>query len=249
VQPVAGGYVLISSRNTWTTYLIDQATGAIVWRLGGKQSTFDLGSGVHFAWQHDAKLQPNGTISLFDNESFPDEASQSRAVDIALDDGTHTASLVEQYTYPGAGILSESQGDTQPLPNGDVFVGWGQVGEATEFDSAGAVTFDLRLPAPTGSYRAFRFPWSGQPRTRPALRAATPGRKVTQLWASWNGATDVAAWRVLAGGSPGALKPVRTYRSRGFETAITAPTTARYLVVQALSVKGAVLRNSDIARP
>jgi hypothetical protein len=246
VEPVADGDLLISSRNTWATYLISATTGAIAWRLGGKNSSFSLGSGVHFAWQHDAELQPDGTLSLFDNEAWPNEASQSRAVDIALDDTKHTASLVHEFTYPGAGILSESQGDTQLLSNGDVLVGWGQVGEATEFAPNGAVTFDLRLASPTGSYRAFRFPWHAQPDTPPALRAAKPGRKLTGLWASWNGATEVARWRVIAGSSPTHLATVGTYPSRGFETAIIVPTTAPYVRVAALSANGAVLASSAV---
>jgi Arylsulfotransferase (ASST) len=247
IEPLADGQVLISSRNTWTTYLISQTDGSIVWRLGGKESTFNLGSGVHFAWQHDAQFLPDGTLSLFDNESFPDEAAESRAVDIALDAGTRTASLVRQFTYPGTGILSESQGDTQLLPNGDSFIGWGQVGQATEFAPSGAVTFDMHLAAPTGSYRAVRFPWSALPRTRPSVRAATPIH-ATQLWASWNGATGVASWRVLAGNGPSALKSVGSYPTQGFETAIRAPTTARYVEVQALSSTGAVMRSSPVVK-
>jgi hypothetical protein len=247
IEPLADGHVLISSRNTWSTYLIDEANGAIVWRLGGKESTFNLGSGVHFAWQHDAKLLPDGTLSLFDNESFPDEASESRAVDISLDAGTRTASLVHQFTYPGPGILSESQGDTQLLSNGDSFIGWGQVGQATEFAPNGTLTFDMRLAVPTGSYRAFRFPWSATPGWAPAVRTATPTR-ATQLWASWNGATGVASWRVLAGDSPAALKSVGTYPAQGFETSIRAPTTAHYLEVQALSSTGAVMRSSRVVK-
>ena len=245
VEPQSNGDLLISSRNTWATYLVSGTDGSIIWRLGGKESTFNLGSGVHFAWQHDAQFLPDGTLSLFDNESFPTEASESRAVDISLDPTARTASLVRQFVYPGTGILSESQGDTQLLPNGDSFVGWGQVGEATEFAPSGAVTFDMHLASPTGSYRAFRYAWSAQPAWRPALRAAHPGTHGTALWASWNGATGVASWRVLAGNSPSRLAAIGTYPSTGFETAITAPTTtARYVEVQALSASGAVLRSS-----
>ena len=74
VDPLANGGLLISSRNTWKTYLISQTTGAVIWRLGGKHSTFTLGTGVPFAWQHDAYLLPDGTISLLDNEAAPAQA-------------------------------------------------------------------------------------------------------------------------------------------------------------------------------
>ncbi len=151
---------------------------------------------------------------------------------------------MREFTYPGAGILSESQGDTQLLSNGDVLVGWGQVVEATEFARTGAVTFDIRLASPTGSYRAFRFPWHAQPRTQPSLRTARPGTRYTALWASWNGATDVARWRVMAGSSPSHLASVGSYPARGFETGITVPTTAPHVRVEALSARGSLLASS-----
>ena len=248
VDPLADGNVLISSRNTWATYLINGTTGALIWRLGGKQSSFNLGSGVSFAWQHDAEMLPDGTISLFNNEASPAEATESSALDIAVDTDAGTATLVHQFTYPGQGILSESQGDVQLLANGDSFVGWGQAGEITEFSSSGALTFDMQVATPASTYRAFRYVWNGQPVTAPAVVAATPGKSATELYTSWNGATTVAAWRVLAGASRRKLATLGTFPSTGFETAISAPTTAAFIRVQALSASGAVLRSSGVIK-
>jgi hypothetical protein len=165
IDPLPDGELLISSRNTWATYLISETTGGVIWRLGGKKSSFSLGSGVSFAWQHDAELQPDGTISLFNNDASPAEAKESSVLDIALDPAAHTATLVRALTYPGQGILSESQGDMQALPGGDVFVGWGQAGDVSEFSTAGVLTFDMHLAAPASTYRAYRYPWNGQPET------------------------------------------------------------------------------------
>jgi hypothetical protein len=72
---------------------------------------------------------------------------------------------------------------------------------------------------------------------------------------SWNGATDVAAWRVLAGSAPGSLQPRATVPATGFETAMTLAKTygdaARkqygYVAVQALDVAGHVLGTSRTA--
>jgi Arylsulfotransferase (ASST) len=247
IDPLSNGEVLVSSRNTWTTYLISEATGAVLWRLGGKHSSFSLGSGVKFAWQHDAQLLPDGTISLFDNEAAPAEAKQSRALDIAIDTNANTATVVRQLTYPGQGILSNSQGDVQLLPNGDDLVGWGQAGEVSEFSPSNQITFDMHFSSPANTYRAFRFPWSAQPSTPPALQAASASHGARELWASWNGATDVAGWRVLAGNSASSLRSVGKFASTGFETAIRAPTTARYLRVQALSSTGSVLGTSALS--
>ena len=248
IDPLANGELLISSRNTWATYLINQATGRLVWRLGGKKSSFRLGPGVRFAWQHDALMRPDGTISLFDNEAAPAEASESRVLDIAVDAGAHSATLVHQLTYPGQGILSESEGSVQRLANGDEFIGWGQTGEVSELSPTGQLTFDMHLAPPGGTYQASRVVWNAQPVTQPALAAAGPVQGVTQLYASWNGATGVAGWRVLAGSSPTTLAVVGIYPTQGFETAIAAPTTAPYLRVQALSADGSLLRSSRVVK-
>jgi hypothetical protein len=246
IDPLPNGEFLISSRNTWTTDLISETTGAVLWRLGGKHSSFSLGAGVKFAWQHDAQLLPDGTISLFDNEAAPAEAKQSRALDIAIDTTANTAKVVRQLTYPGQGILSDSQGDVQLLPNGDDLVGWGQAGEVSEFSPTGQITFDMHFSSPANTYRAFRFPWAARPSTPPALAVATASHGARELWASWNGATDVSGWRVLAGSSATSLRSVGSFASAGFETAIRAPTTARYVRVQALSSAGAVLATSAL---
>lgn len=246
IDPLANGDLLVSSRNTWTTYLISEASGAVLWRLGGKHSSFSFATGDQFAWQHDAQLLPDGTISLFDNEAAPAEAKQSRVLDIALDTNANTATVVRQLTYPGQGILSDSQGDVQELPNGDDFVGWGQAGAASEFSNSGQLTFDMHFASPANSYRAFRFPWNAQPTTPPAVLAASVAHGARELWVSWNGATGVAAWRVLAGSSPKSLRVIGTYASAGFETAIRAPTAAPLVQVQALSASGTLLASSHV---
>jgi hypothetical protein len=247
VQALSDGTLLLSSRNTWAVYRISEATGRVLWRLGGKRSTFKLGAGLSFAWQHDARLLPDGTISLFNNEADPSEASQSSALDIAIDTRTHTATLVHRLTYPGRGLLSGSQGDVQPLANGDSFVGWGALGKASEFTSSGKLSFDMRLAAPTSLYRAFRVAWHAQPVEPPALAIAPAGNS-SRLYASWNGATDVAGWRVLAGASAGSLTTIGTYPRTGFETTIEVRTAAPYIRVQALSATGSLLRTSALVK-
>ena len=245
IDPLPDGELLLSARNTWAVYLVNPTTGAIEWQLGGRASTFALGAGVRFAWQHDAIQLANGTITLFDNEAGPQEATQSRAIDIAIDPATRTASLVSQITYPGPGLLALSQGNIQELGNGDSLVDWGQAGDVSEFSPKGSLTFDMHLPTPANSYRAFREAWQAQPATRPAL-AALAIRRRTEIWVSWNGATNVTAWRVLAGRSPRRMHAVGTYPSSGFETAISAPTAKRLVQVQALGAGGVLLRNSRL---
>ena len=94
-----------SARHTWTLYKVNRATGAIMWRLGGKDSDFSLGPGVRFAWQHDARQHPGGVISLFDDEAPPAEASQSRGLFIRADESTMTATFSPGIQTPEKGIV------------------------------------------------------------------------------------------------------------------------------------------------
>jgi Arylsulfotransferase (ASST) len=244
VQPSQN--LLISSRSTWAVYDIGHTYGEVLWALGGRHSFFTLGPNVRFAWQHDATRLADGSIEIFDNEDTPKIGARSRGIDVALNFATHTATLVHEYVDPGQVVLSPSQGDVQQLTNTDRLVGWGQIGLVSEFSVQGALTFQLSLPAPVESYRAYRFPWSAQPATPPAVAASrAAGSATTAIAASWNGATVVVAWQVLAGSSASALAAVGTpVASSGFETAISAATSAPYVAVQALGAGGAVLATS-----
>ena len=168
----------MSARHTWTVYEINKHTGAVVWQLGGKHSSFKLGPGAHFEWQHDARLQPDGTITLFDNGTGPgpQHESQSRALRLRLNVKTHRATLVKAYTNDPS-LLSGSQGDVQVLRDGNVFVGWGAVPYFTEFSAGGRQLFSVYFHGDMETYRAQRFNWWGQPTTPPAIAvdATRPG--------------------------------------------------------------------------
>jgi hypothetical protein len=235
-----GGELLVDSRNTWAAYDIDARTGQIAWSLGGKHSSFALSPGAAPAWQHDAREGPGGTISFFDNGGTPRVHSQSRVTVLALNPQTKTATLLASFVHSKP-LLAASQGDFQPLPGGDWFVGWGQEPFLSEYSPAGQLLFDARLPALYQSYTAFKFPWAAQPSQPPSLavRAGSHGGLVA--YASWNGATAATAWRVLGGSSPRALRPLASARRAGFETAIALPGAARYVSAQALAANGAVL--------
>jgi len=236
------GSLLISARNTWTAYDLDSRTGLVNWRLGGKKSSFAEGPGVQTAYQHDPRELPNGTISLFDNGSSPKIHPQSRGIVVALDPATGTATLVTQLVH-SPGLLAQSQGNTQALPNGDWFVGWGQEPFFSELSPQGTTLFDAHFPPHTQSYRSFRFPWVGTPEQPPLFAYISAGTGSGTVYASWNGATQVAAWRVLAGSSPQTLHPILTAPRSGFETAVALPggTAGPYLSVQALDGAGTVL--------
>ncbi|HEY4276925.1 MAG TPA: arylsulfotransferase family protein [Conexibacter sp.] len=243
------GNFLISARNTHAVYEISRRTGSILWRLGGKRSGFKLGPGASFAFQHDVRRQPDGTITMFDNEATPAKADQSRGIQLRLNMSAMTATLVRQWRHPDR-LLVGAEGNVQTLPNGDVFTSWGQQGHISELTRDGRLLFDLVVPHGSDSYQAFRSPWRGRPLTRPAVAAHRGADGRTTVWASWNGATNVRRWRVVAGDRRGHLKPIgRPVRRAGFETALTVQTHAPLVAVRAIGVGGRALKASRAIAP
>jgi hypothetical protein len=233
--------LLISARNTWATYDIDAQSGQIVWRLGGRHSSFTMAPGTSTAWQHDPRELANGSFSIFDNGASPTVHSQSRGVVVSLEPQGKTATLISQLTHPPP-ISAKSQGNMQALANGDWFIGWGEVPDFSELGPTGQLLFDAHFPAGDQSYRDLRFDWTGTPASRPAF-AVLAAHGTGTVYASWNGATLVAGWRVLVGATTRSLEPVAQAVRSGFESPIPLPagTVGRYLTVQALDATGRVL--------
>jgi hypothetical protein len=242
------GSLLASARNTRALYDIDGRSGQIAWRVGGKRSSFAMGPGTGLAYQHDPRELPDGTISVFDNGASPAVHSQSRGVVLSVDQQRKVVTRVSQIVHTPP-LLAESQGNMQALPNGDWFVGWGQVPQFSEFAAGGQLLFDARFPAGTQSYRSYRFPWSGSPVHAPSLAYQPAAGGGGVVHASWNGATLVDSWRVLAGAAPSALNPVAQAARSGFETAVTlaGATIGPYVSVQAIDASGRVLGASPPA--
>jgi Arylsulfotransferase (ASST) len=176
VKEDTDGNLLVDARNTWTTYKVNRRSGAILWRLGGKASSFTLkaapgqsldDAGVIFAWQHDPEPLGGNLYTLFDNESAgvantgadaQTELPYSRVVTIRVDQRGHTATLVKSDDQPEA-LSASSQGNGQTLNDGNLVVGWGAQPYVSEFSRSGALLFNAKLPAGTVTYRAYRFDW------------------------------------------------------------------------------------------
>jgi EmrB/QacA subfamily drug resistance transporter len=252
IDVTGNGDFLVSMRDTWAAYMVNSDSGKIEWTLGGKKSSFELGPGADFQWQHDVALGPGSTVTMFDDHccqltgggtSVP-ATGPSRGLVLELDRSTHTATLVAQ--YPGGNEFeTEYMGDTQPLSNGNTFVGWGSEPYFSEYSRSGQRLLEGRFPGPDLSYRETVEQWVGLPLSPPVGAAAQRGGKTT-VYASWNGATQVASWRVLAGPGAGKLAAVRSAPRSGFETAIPVPQGYRSFEVQAL---GADRRVIGASRP
>jgi outer membrane protein assembly factor BamB len=164
------GNLLISSRFTWTIYKVNLHTGAIMWQLGGKHSTFAIkaapgqkldSAGEIFAFQHDPEALGGNVYTVFDDESDGQSTlySSSRAVTISLDPATGTATLIKSVNQP-EGLTAGATGSAQTTKNGDLFVSWGGLGYLSEFSPSGKLLFNAKLPDGVGTYRAYWLPWN-----------------------------------------------------------------------------------------
>ncbi|MDQ4045267.1 MAG: arylsulfotransferase family protein, partial [Chloroflexota bacterium] len=239
------GDLIINARHTFAVYKLDRGTGDIVWRLNGKRSDFEMGDGTQFAYSHDAQLHERGKLTVFDNAtSGPTTDVDSRGLVLRLDEEAMTATLASEYHHPDE-IVSVSQANVQTLPNGNVFIGWGSAPVFSEFTSDGELIFNGRFPRGGSSYRAYRFPWVGIPAEPPAVAGGLDCDGPMTVYMSWNGATEVASWRVMGGESAIELTKVASSERKGFETAIEVETDAAYVAVEALDGTGAVIGSSE----
>jgi arylsulfotransferase ASST len=185
------GNLLIDARDTWTTYKVNHRTGAVIWQLGGKASSFTFRAapgqslneaGDIFAWQHDPESLGHGEYTFFDNESAgvantgvgsTAEFGLSRAVRVVLDERRRTATLVQSYDQP-EGLTAPSQGNAQTTGDGNLLVGWGSLPYLSEFSRSGTLLLNAEYPTGVNSYRAYTSPWParGQGRGPWARRAA-----------------------------------------------------------------------------
>jgi hypothetical protein len=244
IQPLARGRVLISARDTSAIYEVDRASGRIVWTLGGKASSFRLGPGARFWFQHDAQALPCNRISLFDDEAGPPQkAPSSRGLVLKLDMRRRTVRVARELHRPGE-TSAQSEGSLQTRPGGNLFAGFGAQPFFSEFSPSGRLLFDASLPQDDGSYRAYTFRWSAKPRTRPDVAVRRTGRSTVSVYASWNGATAVRRWQVLAGLPAGRLWPVASAARRSFETRIDVSGSGTRFAVRALGARGRVLATS-----
>lgn len=268
------GNLLISARHTWAIYKIDRHSGAVIWELGGKQSTLKLGPGVQFAWQHDPEVvdttpwtppfrgqeakrrgrhgsaadfggDGGETLTIFDNESNGTPVlPASRIITVHIDPYAKSATLVRSIQHPD-GLIAPSQGDAQTLSNGDVFVGWGQLGRYSEFDQNGNLLYDVLLANGYDTYRAYRDRWQGFPSSAPSVVASASGSGES-VQAVWNGATQVAYWQVLGGASSSSLKPAGSGIWDGLDTAISIAGQPQLVQVVAYNAQGQQIGSSPV---
>ena len=166
-----------------------------------------------------------------------------------LDPVRHTATRVAVYGHHPVRNVA-FLGSMQALDGGNTLVGWGSLPYFSEFSRSGRLLLDAVWPGKDQSYRAlFSDTWVGTPYYPPAGAARRTGHATT-VYASWNGATEVRSWEVLALGGRGSPATVGRHARTGFETVIRLPRGSyRRLEVRALDAAGHTLGTSRTFTP
>ncbi|GAA5890440.1 hypothetical protein JCM8208_004874 [Rhodotorula glutinis] len=163
------GDYLVSMRGPSTVYYISASTGEVLWRLGGKNSNFTMGTNSTFWYHHHARLVPGSSVdsskfnlSIFDNAAGGGEPAEStgRAIVLELDTDAWTATLVRE-DLPSFLEPVASQGSFQALDDGGWFVGWGAQPYFSEYADDGTLVQDVKFGTTESivmSYRAFKQP-------------------------------------------------------------------------------------------
>ena len=254
------GNYLISARHTHGIYYINGTNGDVIWTMGGKDNQFEDksdGQATNFAWQHDARWRNTDLteMTLFDNGAadWVKTENETRGLWLSIDYDDMSVTLKQDYISP-EGILSISQGSVQVLSNGNVFMGYGSNGAFIEYTNDGQVIWDVQFGiignASVQSYRAYKQNWQGFPSWNPSISAAGNGTDNTTVYVSWNGATEIKQWAILASNSSSSLATAddlwKNVTKTGFETNVTVGTSARYIRAAALNADGEVLGATDI---
>src|SRR5260370_28216783 len=174
MEATGTGFIL-SFRHLNAIYSTDQATGNVVWKLGGSARPESLaiqndsvftGSGG-FGGQHDARLLSDGSVTLYDDGTG--RSRPPRAVRYQIDTTAHTATWLNELSDP---LVPGSVccGSARELAGGNWGMGWGGTNTATEATPGGTREFALEFPSGTFMYRTIPVP-IGQ-MDRAALRAA-----------------------------------------------------------------------------
>jgi Arylsulfotransferase (ASST) len=249
IQVLGPAELLISLRNTWGVY--DVKAGVVQWTLGGRGSQFAFAKHAAFEWQHDAQLHGH-VLTVFDDAccefivnpkpGLGKASGPSRGLALNVDFAHHTVTLRRQYVRLGnpQHFDTATQGNTQLLPNGDAVVGWGGQPYVSEYNRAGKLLFDFAFPSPNDTYRAYVSPWVGLPPASAIGHAIRRHGATVLVYVSWNGATQVARWRLWAGNSAKHLKVVAVAAKVSFETTLQ---TKRFKVykLQAVDARGKIL--------
>lgn len=236
------GYI-VSSRYFCSAIAVGR-DGRVKWRLQGRDGgDFTLGNGTNFCYQHDIRAAPSNStncgfsLHMHDNANSPidNNTVPTSGLLLDVDIASKQVSLNKRYVNASGLIFSTAQGDYQPLSNGNVFLGHGWVPVSEEYAPSGEILSTIQYGAaikrPQGgfysteasgkattlSYRTFKQTWIGCPMTKPHIVAQIEDHG-TDVYVSWNGATEISGWEIYGGWTAGNLSCIATVPRTGFET-------------------------------
>lgn len=190
IKPLGDDRILINSRHTWCSYVLDRASGKVLQTIDGYEHGY---SWTHHGRAHNLTEDGDFIMTLFDNHNMKDDMgghfTQGLLFQVSKKDDS--AKLLQTFETD---FYADSQGSLQALDNGNFLLGGGSAPVIIEYDATGHVVWQARFEAETRgySYRTFRGEWSGTPKDwDPSL--VVEGDTV---FVSWNGATDVQEWNV-----------------------------------------------------
>ncbi|KAK5806620.1 hypothetical protein VI817_000878 [Penicillium citrinum] len=240
-----GDHYLLSSRYMCSIFFLD-SNGNVTWHLHGRTGgDFNLGLGTSFCYQHDARFEFQSDervhLALHNNDNADFSAHTSLTTGLLLDvelQGSKQVTLKRRTWDAEEPVYAESQGSYQSLANGHVLQDHGATPKIEEYDENGTIVMRARFGYDNTmqTYRVYRYPWTGNPSTKPDLAACVSSEtNKTTVYVSWNGATDVKSWKVLAGS-----EVKKTALRNGFETSIQVDGLANgdELVVEAVGGVG-----------
>ncbi|KAF4552909.1 Hypothetical protein D9617_8g049220 [Elsinoe fawcettii] len=262
VDKFEDGDFLMSARSVSTIYKVSHVDKSIVWRLGGKLS--DFSADFNFSSQHDARIvSSNATttlITLLDNAAaiewqHRDTARSSSALMVALHTSQRPmqARILRRWIRPD-GKLSRKMGNVDLLRNGNVFIGWAEQSYLSEHTAEGQLLLEARFSAiePLFTYRAYKAHFIGHPQEKPILAASglpSASGSTQSVHVSWNGATEVVAWKFMgleAGKSE--KRVVATVPRSGFETSLNLTSVWSSIYAVAIDSQGAAIGESEVVR-
>lgn len=156
-----GKFMYLSYRHLDAIYKVNRYTGKVIWKLGGTETPKSLevlnhpGGDYPFGGQHDVRVQPNGSITVFNNRTGLAD-STPRAERFRINDDAGTAKLVESVEDGFVPPLS-CCGSSHRLPSKEWLVSWGDSDIVGAYDRAGRTIYWLNAetyranPVPGGS--------------------------------------------------------------------------------------------------
>ena len=161
VEADGHGGVIASSRYLDAAFRIERKTGRITWKLGGTKTarrlkiSGDPRGDQPFSGQHDVRLEPDGTVTVYDNGTL--EKRAPRVLRYRIDAKAGTAKMLEgfgQSDVPRSGW----GGSARKLPGGNWVIQWGGTTLMTERTPGGRRVMDIDFRDDMHSYRAFPIP-------------------------------------------------------------------------------------------